>query len=164
MTRYYNETLNVKKTPIIFGLKDEKTGGYVAYSTLCFAINTNSPKRELALSYLKGLLDESVQGYLKDDTFNYSFGIPLMDRVRKDVVEADFYNGEQWYIERTPEAEVFVNKYNEIVNHITSCYMIDGKWESEIFAPAMKDYTNGKTTAEQFAQMLQQKTNIFLKE
>jgi hypothetical protein len=164
ITKYYNDCITAKQTPVIFGLKDEKTGGYVAHTTLCFAINTNSPKRELALSYLKGLLDKSVQGYLKDDTFDYSFGIPLMDGVRKDVVEAIIYKAQQFFIERTPEAEVFVNKYIEIVNNITSCYMVDGKWEEQIFLPARREYDAGKTTADQFAQTLQQKTNIFLKE
>ena len=164
MIRYYNDFITAGQTPIIFGLKDETTGGYVAHTTLCFAININSPKRELALSYLKELLGESFQGYLKDDTFDYSFGIPLMESVRKDVVEAIVYGSEQYFIERTPEAETFVNKYIEIVNNITSCYMIDGKWEEEIFLPARRNYDAGKTTAEQFAQTLQQKTNIFLKE
>jgi hypothetical protein len=136
----------------------------VAYSTLCFAINTNSPKLELALSYLKGLLGEPLQGHLRDDTFNYSFGVPLMDSVRKNVVEAIFYDAEQWYIERTSESEAFVNKYIEIANNVTSCYMIDGKWEEEIFTPVKREYVEGKITADQFAQTLQQKTNIFLKE
>ena len=42
--------------------------------------------------------------------------------------------------------------------------MADGRWEQEIFDPLYDDYDKGKITADQFAQALQQKTNLFLKE
>jgi hypothetical protein len=157
------------ENPIMFGRKDAKTEGYIAHANLCFAINVNSDKKDMAYKYLKLLLSEEFQ--TEPLSFYSNFGIPILNRVRVEYLDMIFReelpknHPPQYSIPLDETGNALIDKYIEICENVTSCYMVDGKWRDEIFNPLRKEYVeDGKITADQFAQTLQQKTNIFLKE
>ena len=164
----YNTIAKANQNMVLFGLKDPESGGYYGHTTYCFAINANSKKKDLALDYLKALLSEEFQGEPRSPVFQSVFGLPVLNSVRDEAISTGMWDqdsmGEPAWLPETPEAEAYVQKFAEISGNVTSCYMADGRWEQEIFDPLYDDYDKGKITADQFAQALQQKTNLFLKE
>ena len=168
INREYNIISEANQNMVLFGLKDPESGGYYGHTTYCFAINANSKKKDLALDYLKALLSEEFQGEPRSPVFQSVFGLPVLNSVRDEAISTGMWDqdsmGEPAWLPETPEAEAYVQKFAEISGNVTSCYMADGRWEQEIFTPLYDDYDKGKITADQFAQALQQKTNLFLKE
>ena len=168
INREYNIISEANQNMVLFGLKDPESGGYYGHTTYCFAINANSKKKDLALDYLKALLSEEFQGEPQSPVFQSVFGLPVLNSVRDEAISTGMWDqdsmGEPAWLPETPEAEAYVQKFAEISGNVTSCYMADGRWEQEIFDPLYDDYDKGKITADQFAQALQQKTNLFLKE
>ena len=168
INREYNTIDEANQNIVLFGLKDPESGGYYGHTTYCFAINENSKKKDLALDYLKALLSEGFQGEPLPPIFQSVFGLPVLNSVRDEAISTWMWDREttveSGWLPETPEAEAYVQKFAEISGNVTSCYMADGRWEQEIFNPLYNDYDKGKITADQFAQALQQKTNLFLKE
>ena len=90
---------------------------------------------------------------------NYCYARGLTNRyhITEDFSVPEYYPEKLRIMARKKPRNLFLTGMSDFAGW-------DEKWRDEIFTPAMNDYTSGKTTAEQFAQTLQQKTNIFLKE
>lgn len=161
--RMANEELNkLNKTPLIYGIKSPDGEGYVSYASYCFAINANSDKKEQAYEILKDLLGETIQNL---DSFTLNFGIPVLNSAKDALLQkAQAPLPEQAQNLWKPITKEFAESYQTILDGIRTCRVFDISWMISIMQQPYQDFLADKITEDQLIQVLQQKTNLALKE
>lgn len=155
----FNETLSkLNQTPILCGIRDKKTGGYLATPTYCFAINENSKQKEKAYELLKILLHEGVQ---KEQNFRELVDVPVLNSAAESLYEFLINPPDRNVVGVTQE---FLDSLKNILGNVTASSMIDLKWTEEVLKGATEDYLSGKLTEQQLVKGLESKTGLYLKE
>ncbi len=157
LLEYNNALKELGQTPVLCGIRDEQTEGYLSIPTFCFAINQNSNQKEQAYEILKKLLSEETQS---NQSFRGVFDVPVLNKATDALME--FLQNPPGGM--LPLADEFIASYRNILDEITACDTLDLSWTEEVLSGPFTDYQNWKMTEEQLIQALENKTNLYLKE
>ncbi len=147
-----------KDNPLLLYPTKEYNGiDYCAYVGKMMAINHNSDRKNKAWE----VIDHSLYpGFQSTMVGGYNpVNLEAQNRNRKD------WENEGSAFGKTERKE-FIKKYYEIVDSITKCDCLtyNPMYMQDVFGPLYQEYQDGKSTIDEFAKELQNKTGIYLRE